>query len=67
MKKYCSDVVQMAVESKETSPALIGPDLNLIVVTSRYEERLCFVEVYASDGTIMLFEAIYESPHTIIP
>lgn len=43
VEEHGSDIVQMAVESKETSPGLVRPDLDLVVVASRNEERLLFV------------------------
>ena len=35
-----ADVVQVAVECKEAAPSLERPDLDLVVVTARYEEGL---------------------------
>ena len=61
------NVVQVAIESEETSSALIRPDLDLVVVPTRYEQRLCLVEVYASNGPIVLLEPIYQGSHAIIP
>ena len=61
------NVVQVAIEGEETSSALIRPDLDLVVVPTRYEQRLCLVEVYASDGPIVLLKAIYQGSHAIIP
>lgn len=60
-------VVQVAVQGEETSPGLIRPDLDLVVVPSRDEQRLSLVEVDASDRTIMFLETIDEGSHTIIP
>lgn len=62
-----SNVVQMPIECKETSPALVGPNLDLVVIPPRHEKRLRFVKVYASDGPIMLFETIYQRAHTVVP
>lgn len=40
-----TDVVQVAVEGEEAAPSLEGPDLDLVVVTARYEERLYWIYV----------------------
>ena len=61
------NVIQVAIEGEETSSALIRPDLDLVVVPTRYEQRLCLMEVYASNGPIMLLEPIYQGSHAIIP
>ena len=61
------NVIQVAIESEEASSALIRPDLDLVVVPTRYEQRLCFMEVYASNGPIVLLEPIYQGSHAIIP
>ena len=67
VEEYSPNVIQMAIEGEETSSALIRPDLDLVVITPGHEERLCLVEVYASDGSIMLLEPIYQSAHAIVP
>lgn len=67
MEEDSPNVVQMAIEREETSPALIRPNLDLVVIPPGYEQRLCLVEIYASDGPIVLLEPIYQGAHTIIP
>jgi hypothetical protein len=67
VKEHGSNVVQMAIERKETSSALVGPNLDLVVIAPRHEQRLRFVEVYASDRPVMLFETVYQSAHAVIP
>jgi hypothetical protein len=62
-----SDVVEMAVEGKKATPGLVRPDFNLVVVTTRNKKRLRLVKVHAADGTIVLFKAINQSSHSIIP
>ena len=32
-----ANVIQMTIEGEETSPALIRPDLDLVVISPRYE------------------------------
>ena len=60
-------IIEMSIESEETSSRLIGPHLNLVVIPSRDEERLCLVEVDAAHRAVMLFEAIDESAHAVVP
>lgn len=62
-----SDVVEMAVESKEAASSLVGPDLDLVVVASRNEERLGLVEVDTSNRSIVFLEAINQGSHSVIP
>lgn len=62
-----SHVVEMAVECEEASPSLIRPDFDLVIVTTRYKERLCFVEVDAADRPIMLLKSIDQCAHPVIP
>ena len=61
------NVVQVAIEGEETSSALIRPDLDLVVVPTRYKQRLCLMEVYASNRPIVLLEPFYQGSHAIIP
>jgi hypothetical protein len=44
VEKHSSDVVQMAVQSEQASASLVGPDFNLVVITTRDEPAL--VSVY---------------------
>lgn len=67
MKKHRADIIQMSIESKEASPGLVRPDLDLVVVASRNEQRLGFMEIDTSDRPIVLFEAVNQGSHTVIP
>lgn len=67
MEEDRSDVVQMPIQREDTPPRLIRPHLDLVIIPPRNEERLGFVEVDASDWSIMLFEAVDKCPHTIVP
>lgn len=62
-----SDVVKMTVEGEETASSLIRPDLNLVIVTARDEERLGLVKVDATNWPIVFLEAIDQSPHSVVP
>ncbi|GAT24524.1 phospholipid-transporting ATPase [Aspergillus luchuensis] len=67
MEEYRPYVVQMAIQCEHATTSLVVPDLDLVVVTSGNEEGLCRVEVNATNGAIMFFEAINESSHAVIP
>ena len=43
-----SNVVEMAIEREETAPGLIRPDLDLVVIAARHEQRLDIKSVPAS-------------------
>jgi hypothetical protein len=57
----------MAIQCEQTPPGLVVPDLNLVVVTTRHEQGLSRVEIDSSNGAIVFFKAINESPHAVIP
>lgn len=67
MKEDCAHIVQMAIQCEKTSPRLIRPDFDFIVVPARDKERLCFVKVDPSDRAVMFFESINEGTHSIVP
>jgi hypothetical protein len=67
MEKHRPNVVQMAIECKETAPGGERPDLNLVVVSSGYEEWLGAMEVHASHRSIMLFEPVDQGAHAVVP
>lgn len=62
-----SDIIQMPIQREEASSGLRRPHLDFVVVSSGYEERLCLVEVDASDGAIVLFEAVNQGSHAVVP
>lgn len=67
VEKYGANVVEMTVQCEKTSSCLVGPDFDLVVVTTRDEERLCFVEVDASNRSVVFLESIDERAHPIVP
>ena len=67
MEEDRPDVVQVPIEGEETSPCLIRPNLNLVIITAGDEERLCLMEVNASNGSIVLFKSIDQGAHAVIP
>ena len=62
-----SNVVQVAAQSKETSPGLIRPHLDLVVVSTGDEEGLGAMKVDAPHRSIMLLKPVDESSHAIVP
>lgn len=67
MEENCPYIVQMTTEREETSSSLVRPYFDLVVVSSRDEERLGLVKIDASYRSIMLLESVNESPHAVIP
>ena len=62
-----SDIIQMPIERKKTSPGLIRPHLDLVVVTSGDEEWLCLMKINATNWPIMLLEPIDQRAHAVVP
>lgn len=58
MKEDCANIIQMSIQGKKTSASLIGPDLDLVIVSPRNEEGLCLVKVYSSNRAIVLLEPV---------
>lgn len=67
MEEDGADIIQVSIQSEETSPGLMRPDLDLVVISAGDEQRLSLMKVYTSDRSIMLFEAVNEGPHAIVP
>ncbi len=67
VEKHRSDIIQMSIECEKASSALVGPDLNLIVVPPRHEQGLRFVEINASYRPIVLLKPINKGAHAIVP
>lgn len=67
VEEDCTDIIQMPIESKQTSASLVGPDLDLVIISTRDEEGLCLVEVNSSYRSIVLLKSINQRSHTIVP
>jgi hypothetical protein len=67
VKLDSSDVIQMSKKSKQTPMQLVVPDLDFVIISSRYEERLRIVKMYTANRSIVLVEAIDESSHPEVP
>ena len=60
-------IVQVSVQRKKTSPRLIRPDFDFVVVSPRHEQWLGFVKVDAANRSIMLLEPINQCSHAVVP
>lgn len=58
MEEDRADIIQVAIKRENTASGLVRPNLDLVIVSTGYEERLCFVEVNAADRAIMLFKSV---------
>ena len=67
VEEDCSDIIQMSIEREETSPGLIRPDFDLVVVPSRDKEWLCLVKINAANWPVMLLEPIDQCAHAVVP
>ena len=67
VEKYCSYVVQVPIEGKKATSGLVGPDFDLVIIPTRYEERLCLVKVNPPDWAVMFLESIDQRSHAVIP
>lgn len=67
MEEDGANVVEMAIQGEQAPSGLIGPYLDLVIITARNKERLRFVKINAADRPIVLFEPIDQSSHPIIP
>lgn len=67
VEEDCTDVVQVSIQCEQAPSCLVGPNLDLVIVAAGHEEGLGSVEVDATNRTIMLFEPINQSAHSIVP
>jgi hypothetical protein len=67
VEEHRPNVVEMAIKRKLAPSLLIGPDLDLVIVTAGHEERLGFVEVNASNWAIVFLETVDQGAHAIVP
>ena len=67
VKENRSDIVQVAIQGKETPPGLIRPDFDFVIISTRNKKRLGLMEVDTSDGPVVLLESIYQGSHAVIP
>lgn len=67
MEEDCSNIIQMPIQSKETSTSLVRPDLDFVIISAGNEEGLGLVKVDSSDRAIVLLKSINQGSHTVIP
>ena len=67
MKLDRSDVIQVTQEGKETAAQFVVPDLDLVVISTRYNQGVGQVKINATDGSVVLFKSINDSADAIIP
>ena len=67
MEEHRPHIIQMPIQREQTSTRLIRPHLDLVVISPGHKQRLCLVEVDPSYGTVVLFKAVYERAHPVIP
>lgn len=67
MEEGGSDVVEVSEESKKAASQFVVPHLDFVVISSRYKQRLLFVEINSSDGAIMLVKLVNQCAHPIVP
>lgn len=67
VEEHGTNIVKMAIEGEQAAPGLVRPNLDLVIITTGDEERLRLVEVDTSNWSIVLFESINQSSHSIIP
>jgi len=58
-----ANVVEVAEECEEAAAQLVVPDLDLVVVAARYDQRLDSVKVYAAHRAVVLVEPLQKHPH----
>lgn len=67
MEEHSSYVVKMAVQGEQAASALVRPNLDLVIVRSRNEQWLSFVEIDSSNWSIMFLESINQGAHPVVP
>jgi len=58
VEEDCPNIIQMPIQCEQAPPSLVGPDLDLVIISPRNKEGLCLVEVDSSYGSIMFFESV---------
>lgn len=67
VEEDCPHIVKVAIEREKTSPCLVGPDFDFIVVSAGNEQWLGLVEVDATDWAVVLFKSVDQRSHTVVP
>jgi hypothetical protein len=67
MEEYCANIIQMSSQGEQASLGIVVPNFDSVIISSRYEHRLCLMKVYTSNRAIMFLETINKSSHTVVP
>lgn len=67
VEENSANVVKMTIKREKTSPRLMRPHLDFVVVAPRNEQGLRIMEVNAPYWSIVLLETVNESAHAIVP
>ncbi len=67
MELNCTNIIQVAQQCKEASSEFVVPNLNFVIISTGNDERFVEVKVYATDGSVVFFEAVDDSAYAVIP
>eukprot|EP00963_Diacronema_lutheri_P008926 scaffold776_cov347-Pavlova_lutheri.AAC.124 len=67
MELHGSDVIQVAKQGKQAASKFVVPDFDLIIVSTRHEQRLGSMKVDPPHRAIVLVESIDERSHAVVP
>jgi hypothetical protein len=62
-----ADVVEVAEERKEAAAQLVVPNLDLIIVAARHEERLHRVKADTAHRAVVLVKPVQQRAHAVVP
>ncbi|KAI7242227.1 hypothetical protein KC330_g81 [Hortaea werneckii] len=60
-------IIQVAIQGEHAPSRLVVPHFDLVIITSGNKHGLRPVEVHAPNGSIVLFKAIDEGAHAVVP
>jgi hypothetical protein len=67
MEEHCSNIVQMASESKHAAFRVVIPYFDSVIISTRHKHGLRLMKINTSNWAIMFFISIYQCSHSIIP
>ena len=57
----------MAIQGKQATAGLVGPDLNLVIIAPRDKQRLSLVKINTANRAIVFFEPVDQGSHAVVP